>query len=158
MMPLECPTNMAYRLASIRSVLNVGIVVRLTQEEMGEVVNHLATFDLVPRNGNATAKDIIDAFKLERLALKWEAEAGGYQWLLVPYDTHIPQGELGGGAVVVALCWDWRGNAEFKPAGHYTPSSCFLHEMADECECRASSAAVTCEPCGLANFTESNQS
>ena len=151
------PPNMANRLAAIRAALNVGLVVRLTREEMADVVSHLEKFDMVPIREQVRAADIIRAFRLDRVALTLDTKAGDFQWMLVPDNGKAPVGELGGTATVVALRWGPTGNARYEDAGVFVPSSCFLTQMAHECECRASGAAVTCEPCGLANFADSTQ-
>lgn len=151
------PPNMVHRLASIRAALNVGLVVRLTREEMADVVSHLEKFDMVPIREQVRAADIIRAFRLDRVALTWDTKAGDFQWMLVPGGANAPVGEMGGAATVVAVRWGPTGNARFEEAGVFLPSSCFLSKMADECECRASGAGVAGGSPALANFADSTQ-
>lgn len=151
------PPRVEYKLSAIRAALNVGLIVRLTLDEMNEVVHHLQRFDMFDGGvEGARANDVIRAFRLERLAIMWDSRAGDFRWLLVPDDKRVPQGELGGAAVVV-LRWGSLGNVLYEPAGTFSPSQVFLHEMAQDCQTRASEAGLTCGTGGLADFSDSTQ-
>jgi hypothetical protein len=152
---------MDLRLSAIRAALNVGLVVRLSPDEMGDMIHHLQRFDIIPAGlVNPTAKLVIEAFRLESLAMTWDARVGAFLWLLVPAGARDPQGELGGAARVVALRWGPTGNALYDDAGTFVPSSTFLSAMAEKCESRASGSGAGCVPCvppGLSNLAETDQ-
>jgi hypothetical protein len=70
------PPRMDLRLSAIRAALNVGLVVRLSPDEMGDMIHHLQRFDIIPAGlVNPTAKLVIEAFRLESLAMTWDARS-----------------------------------------------------------------------------------
>jgi hypothetical protein len=123
--------NLDYRLSAVRAALATGLVVRFTQAEFSEVVAHArATGMMPPVAGRYEGKEVIRAFGLDAIALKYVA--GEAQWLLVPPGARDPHGELGGGAQVVAARWGKHGLALLMPEGVFEPGQVDLLEEAED--------------------------